>query len=229
MDKGLTKTVIQSRLKTEIFARELFVLDTIDSTNRHAKDLAKAGKPEGTLVYAEEQTRGQGRRGRFWDSPRGKGLWFSLILRPQSDSPIPLLNRLSALSLVQVIEKQFRLTPQIKEPNDVFLQDRKLAGILVETSRGRHSISYAIVGIGLNVNQEREDFALGLRDQAISLRIALNRVVDRLNLLIELLAQLEDNYCQFKNQNSDSIYFRPGLSRNHLIKDVKGISHVAGC
>ncbi len=229
MDKGLTATVIQNRLKTEIFARELFVLDTIDSTNRYAKDLAKAGKPEGTMVCAEEQTRGQGRWGKSWHSPWGKGLWFSLILRPKVNSSISQLNMLGVVSLAQFIEKQFNFIPQIKEPNDLLFKNKKLAGILVETSRSRNLISHAVLGIGLNVNQKQEDFTPELRDQAISLQMVTNQVIDRLMLLSDLLVLLEKNYFLLIRKKIDFTIHKLEFSGYHSIKKEVGVHHATGC
>ncbi|MCJ7811974.1 biotin--[acetyl-CoA-carboxylase] ligase [bacterium] len=228
MDNVLNKEMIEEALKTDIFGGEIYAFNTIDSTNRFAKKLAKAGKPEGTLIYSEEQTHGQGRWGRSWDSPRGKGLWFSLILRPQKHASVPLLSLLGAVSLAQIVRQKFNFSPQIKQPNDLLFNGLKLAGILVETSIGQNSVAYAVIGIGLNVNQERSDFAPPLKDKAISLRMAVNHVVDRLDLLADLLAQLENNYRLFTSQDFDFIFRESGLSGTNHIQDLSEVYHAVG-
>ncbi len=229
MNHDLNKTLIQNRLKTEVFGQEVYAFDTIDSTNRFAKDLAKAGKAEGTLVYSEEQTHGQGRWGKSWHSPRGKGLWFSLILRPKIDSSLSQLNGLGIVSLVQLIGKKFDFVPQIKEPNDLLFHNKKLAGILVETSRKRNSISYAILGIGLNVNQRQKDFVPELQNQAISLQMVTNQIIDRLTLLSDLLVQLENNYLLLVNRKFDFTVHKANFSGCHPVNDETGVCHAAGC
>ncbi len=228
MDNVLNKKMIQETLKTDTFGGEIYAFNTIDSTNRFAKQLAKSGKPEGTLIYSEEQTHGKGRWGKSWDSPKGKGLWFSLILRPPKQASVPLLSLLGAVSLTQVIRQKFNFSPQIKQPNDLLFNGLKLAGILVETSRGQNSVAYAVIGIGLNVNQERSDFAPALQDKAISLRMIMNRVVERLDLLTDSLAQLENNYHLFMNQDSDLITRELSLSGYNHIQDFLEVRHAAG-
>ncbi|MBN2031533.1 biotin--[acetyl-CoA-carboxylase] ligase [bacterium] len=228
MDNGLNRVMIQQGLKTDAFGREVYAFGKIDSTNRIAKDLAKAGKPEGTLIYAEEQTHGQGRWGKSWYSPWGKGLWFSLILRPKVNSSISQLNGMGVLSLAQLIEKKFDFMPQIKEPNDLLFKNKKLAGVLVETSRSQRSISHVVLGIGLNVNQKRRDFIPSLRNQAISLQMVTNQVVDRLTLLSDLLVQLEKNYFLLINQKVDFTVHPFNLSGCHPIKNEVGVHHAAG-
>ncbi|GHU65505.1 bifunctional ligase/repressor BirA [Clostridia bacterium] len=143
----------------------------IQSTNTRASELARQGAPEGTLVLAEIQTGGKGRRERGWVSPQG-GLWFSLALRPSRPpveaQRIPLV---AAVAAAQACEDVTGLKPGVKWPNDLLLGGRKLCGILLEMSVEAERVQYLTMGVGINVAQRREDFPEVLRDTATSLAI----------------------------------------------------------
>jgi len=191
----LLKEEILSGLETEVFGREIHAFQRITSTNDFAYKLAERGGKEGTLVIAEEQTRGRGRVGRAWYSPKGMGLWFSLILRPpiRSDE-VNLLTFLSALSVAEVVERRFKINVGVKWPNDLLINGRKFCGILSELSFEAERINFVIVGIGINLNQEVRDFPPELQTTATSLRIELRYKVDRVKLLREILKRFEENY-----------------------------------
>lgn len=163
--------------------------DVVDSTNRVAHCLAGQGYPGGTTVLAEMQTAGRGRHGRSWNSSPGKGLWFSLLLRP----PRTLVPAgAAALTLAVAATAAGALTAEtgvplhVKWPNDLQADGRKVAGILTEMKAEPDRIDYIIVGIGINVNQARADFPPELRDRAGSLRLAAGHSFDRPPLFLAL-------------------------------------------
>ena len=160
---------------------------------------AKEGPPplvdEGLVLFAEHQTAGRGQRGNRWESTAGKGLWFSVLLRPQirlSDSGRLTIWAIESIS--DVIRIEFGLAPAIKLPNDVQLDGHKVAGVLVEMRAQNNAPHLAVVGIGINVNQCRDDFPAELQDRAISLAMALGRQVDRQNFAVALLRNLDLTY-----------------------------------
>lgn len=184
-------------LHTQIIGREIQHFPEIDSTNTRARALAKTGAPDGTVVVAEAQTAGRGRRGRSWESPPGLGLWMTVLLRPK----VPLqetarFTLLSALAVVRAVTRVCALSPRIKWPNDVLIGDRKVCGILAEASGELEMAEYLAVGIGLNVNQEGSHFSPELRRKATSLRLACGRMVDRLVLIRALLEELDGLYLE---------------------------------
>ena len=160
---------------------------------------AKAGPPplvdEGLVLFAEHQTAGRGQRGNRWESTAGKGLWFSILLRPEiqlSDSGRLTIWAIEAIS--DVIRSELGLEPAIKLPNDIQLDGQKVAGVLVEMRAQNNAPHLAVIGIGINVNQCRDDFPVELQDRAISLAMALGRQVDRQNFAVALLRNLDLTY-----------------------------------
>ncbi|MEI6351949.1 MAG: biotin--[acetyl-CoA-carboxylase] ligase [Verrucomicrobiota bacterium] len=151
-------------------AREILVFDEIGSTNDETARLARAGAESGLAVFAERQTAGRGRFARRWESAARKGLWFSLLLRPELPlTDWPRLATWAAVGIARGLEEALpSCCASIKWPNDVYLLGRKASGILIETAVGENS--FAVVGIGVNVNHAREDFPEELADKAISLR-----------------------------------------------------------
>ena len=151
--------------------RIVFLKDT-SSTNRIAYDLATKGEPAGTAVVAESQGEGRGRLGKVWQSPPGKGLYCSIIVRPhlavEDYSKITLT---AGLAVAIALEKVSGLGMGLKWPNDVYVHGKKCCGILTESSPFEADKRFAIVGIGINVNSEKNDFPLELQDKATSLRI----------------------------------------------------------
>lgn len=136
-------------LRTRIVGRTIHFLDTVPSTNDAAWDRAKAGDDEGTVVFAEEQTRGRGRLGRTWWSPRGKGLWLSVLLRPADrEGAVPATTIIGALAAAEAIRAETRLRALIRWPNDILVDDLKVGGILVEARAGRREL---VLGIGIDV------------------------------------------------------------------------------
>ena len=162
-------------------------LDLVGSTNDHARDLAVAGAPHGTVVTAERQTAGRGRQGRTWSAPPGRALTLSVLVRlaPASFEPLPLA---VPIAVAESCEAVAPVKCRIKWPNDVWVEDLKVSGVLIEA---RPQEGWAVIGIGLNVDTALDELADELRGTASSLRIASGAPVDREAALDELLARLE--------------------------------------
>jgi BirA family biotin operon repressor/biotin-[acetyl-CoA-carboxylase] ligase len=167
------------------------------STNDVARDHARKGAKTGFLVAASQQTSGRGRLGRSWESPAGRGLYVSLVLRPEMDmAEAGRLTILTSLAVSDAVEAVAGVRPQIKWPNDIVLNGRKLAGVLIETEQKAGRLVFAVVGIGLNVRHEKEDFSPEVRGLATSLFLATGRAYRRVDLLIALLQAFERRLSQ---------------------------------
>ena len=162
---------------------------------RSCRVIVPPSSPEGFVVFAEHQTAGRGQRGNRWESTAGKGLWFSILLQPHiqlRDSGRLTIWAVETIS--DVIRTEFGLEPVVKFPNDVQLYGRKVAGVLVEMRAQQNAPHLAVVGIGINVNQSRDDFPDELQDRAISLTMALGRQVDRQRFAVAILRNLDLTY-----------------------------------
>jgi BirA family transcriptional regulator, biotin operon repressor / biotin---[acetyl-CoA-carboxylase] ligase len=177
--------------------RDIRVFEQTTSTNDVIEKLARDGAKEGAVVFAESQTQGRGRLGRAWMSPPRKGLWFSVLLRPNlSPQAATQLTVASATALRNAIEAQTGLTTEIKWPNDILISGKKVAGILTELSAELDRIKYVLVGIGVDVNLTVSDFSPELRAQATSLRIELGKPVVRIELAAAILRELDREYAR---------------------------------
>src|SRR4029453_2836198 len=186
---------MRAALGSVLIGREIIVLDQTGSTNDAILQIATPDSKEGLVLFAEHQTAGRGQRGNRWESPAGKGLWFSILLRPVIEiNRSPLLTAWAAQTISETIENEFSLKTTIKVPNDVQIEGRKVAGVLVEMRAHEKARHLGIVGIGINVNQALEDFPKELQSRAISLAIALGRQVDRQNFALALLRDLDRSY-----------------------------------
>jgi BirA family transcriptional regulator, biotin operon repressor / biotin---[acetyl-CoA-carboxylase] ligase len=195
MSDRLVAEELQADLGSAVIGREIIVLEQTSSTSDAILQIPPADSKEGVVVFAEHQTAGRGQRGNRWESAAGKGLWFSILLRPSIDLPSsPQLTAWAAEAISGAIENEFSLTPTIKLPNDVQIDGRKVAGVLVEMRAQKNAPHLAIAGIGVNVNQSREDFPTELQSRAISLAMALGEQVDRQKFAIALLRKLDRTY-----------------------------------
>ena len=168
----------------------------VDSTQNLARDLARDGAPEGTIVIAESQTAGRGRLGRQWHSPAGCNLYCSLVLRPPLPPiAVPTFALVVGLAVADAVQALLGARAALKWPNDVLLDGRKVAGILTELDAEIERVRYVIVGIGVNVNTEA--FPADLATRATSLRLAAGHPVDRARFTGGLLAALEARYRRF--------------------------------
>jgi BirA family transcriptional regulator, biotin operon repressor / biotin---[acetyl-CoA-carboxylase] ligase len=195
MSTALVAEELQAGIGRAVIGREIIVLEQTDSTNDAILRFAKANPREGLVVFAEHQTAGRGRRGNRWESATGKGLWFSILLRPEIDlASSPQLTAWAAEGVSGAIRNEFSLTPTIKLPNDVQIDGCKVAGVLVEMRAQKQAAHLAIAGIGVNINQSREDFPKELQSSATSLAMALGKPVDRQKFAIALLRNLDRTY-----------------------------------
>lgn len=193
---NLDRTKLEQELKTRWAARNLRCYDEVDSTNLEMIRLAKEGAPHGTLVVADSQSAGKGRLGRKWVSPKGTGIWMSILLRPDiAPQSASMLTLVAALAVVKGIDCETGLPVQIKWPNDVVLEGRKICGILTEMSTEAGAIRYVIPGIGINVNMT--EFPSELTETAASLRMVLGRPLKREPLIARVMEAFEKYYARF--------------------------------
>lgn len=199
----LTSDKIASLLNTKSIGRSIYYFDSIDSTNSYAKVIGNEAI-NGALVISEEQTGGRGRLGRSFISPKYKGIWTSIILKPDiSPQDAAKLTQVAAASVVLSI-KELGIDAEVKWPNDILVKGKKLCGILTEMSSVLTHINYVVVGIGINVNLAKDDFISDLKDTATSLLIEKGCSVDRKKLLASLLNNFEDLYIKFIQNNDFS-------------------------
>jgi len=192
----LTAEEVCAGLTTEVLGRrDYFYYPSVDSTNKQARILASEGYPEGTIVVAEMQTEGRGRRGRNWYSPPGQGIYMSLILRPSI--PLKEISRISlmkAVAVAETLQEELGLPARIKWPNDVLINDKKIAGLLSEAITDMDGIEYIVIGIGLNINNPESDFPDDFRTDPTSILAEKKQPVSRVKLMQRLLAKLEHHY-----------------------------------
>ena len=189
-------------LNTKFIAKQIHYFDYLDSTMNLAMQLGMQGSPNGTLVLAESQTRGRGRLGRNWFSPKYKGIYLSLILRPDIlPAASPILTLLSAVSICEAIKEVVHLDAQIKWPNDIIMHNKKLAGILTEMNAEVDKVNFVVIGIGLNVNNDKKS----LIAQSTSLKEQKGEQVQRILLLQELLRRIEKNFNLLETKGNQSI------------------------
>ncbi|MGG1876973.1 biotin--[acetyl-CoA-carboxylase] ligase [Paenibacillus cisolokensis] len=193
-------------LSSEQFGRNVVILESTTSTQEEARLLAEQGAAEGTLVISEEQTGGRGRMGRKFHSPRGKGIWMSLILRPEQ--PLHLTQQLTLLTGVAVcrgIQKATGIQTDIKWPNDLLFSGKKVCGILLESAAEDDRVRYCIAGIGISVNLKEEDFPEELRPIATSLRLAGGQALNRTVLIQHIMYEMEVLYKLYNEQGFQAI------------------------
>ena len=191
-----TGAELRSLLNTRWVGHNLVFLEQVDSTNEEAKRQAEKGAPDGTLVAAAEQSAGKGRRGRTWISEKGTGVWMSLLLRP--DFPpecASMLTLAAAMAVEKGISRVTGVDGQIKWPNDVVIEGKKVCGILTEMSTEMECIHYVVVGIGINVGTE--EFPEEIRDLATSLYLSTQKKVKRAVLAAAVAEAWEFYYEQF--------------------------------
>lgn len=190
-------------LTTKVFGREnYFYYREIDSTNNRARALASEGYPEGTVVVAETQTTGRGRRGRSWYSPDSQGIYVSLILRPAL--PLKEISRISllvAVAVAETLETELGLTARIKWPNDLLVENKKICGILSEAVTDTDGIEYIVVGIGLNINNPVQEFPGDFRTVPTSAQAEKRQSCSRVKVLQGLLTSFEQHYFNLLNAN----------------------------
>ncbi|MEH7109315.1 biotin--[acetyl-CoA-carboxylase] ligase [Bacillus sp. JJ1764] len=197
----ITADEIRLGLVTEFIGKNIYYQETVDSTQKIANQLASSDSPEGTVVIAEEQKSGKGRMNRKWHSPKYTGIWMSLILRPNIQLiKAPQLTLLTAVAIVQAIEETTGIVPEIKWPNDLLVNGKKITGILTELQAEADRIHSIIIGMGINVNQKKEDFPEDIQKIASSLYIEKGETVSRANLIRNICKHFEKLYIIYLNQ-----------------------------
>lgn len=187
---------LKSIRKTKWAGREIVYYDTADSTNMRAKHLAENGAIHGTLVVAGRQESGKGRRGRSWESPDRSGIFMTLLLRPDfSPGRAHMLTIVAAMAVAKAIRTQLSLPAQIKWPNDIVLNGKKVCGILTELSTEIDAIHYVIIGIGINVSNR--EFGDEIAGTATSLLLEGGGQVSRAGLIEAVWEQFELYYEKF--------------------------------
>ena len=213
---------ISSYLDTRVIGKKIYYFEALASTMDSAMDLAMKGAPEGTLVVAETQTRGKGRLGRAWFSPKYKGIYLSLILKPDIlPNQASVLTLLSAVAACEAIKEVCRQDAQIKWPNDIFLNNKKIGGILTEMAAETDRVSFVVIGIGLNVNNDKKSLISG----ASSLKEEIGEPVSRLQLLQEFLRRIEINYSLFRKKETAHILEKWRQNSLTLGRRVKVYAH----
>ncbi|MGD0350603.1 MAG: biotin--[acetyl-CoA-carboxylase] ligase [Verrucomicrobiota bacterium] len=183
--------------RTEIVGRDIRVFEQTTSTNDVIEKLARDGVKEGAVVFAESQTRGRGRLGRVWLSPARKGIWFSVLLRPDlRPQETTQLTVASATALRRAIQSESGLDPEIKWPNDILIRGKKVAGILTELSAELNRVKHVILGIGVDANQNVNEFPAELRKTATSLKIETGKMISRPELATAILRELDHDYAR---------------------------------
>lgn len=195
---------ITKNLSTDWAGRTILYLEETDSTNEYVKRIAGEGAAHGTLVMAEKQHAGKGRRGRAWDSPAGSGIFMSLLLRPQiKPEHASMLTLVTALSVSYAIEDVSGLKPMIKWPNDLVVNKKKVTGILTEMSAEPGQIHYVVIGIGINVNME--EFPQEISQTATSLRLEAGHELSREALVAAFLNYFEEHFKKFAETSDLSL------------------------
>ena len=189
---------LQSRLiQDQVIGNAVRVLQNTTSTNDEVSCAALEGHTEGLVIFAESQSAGRGRMGRRWSSPTGRGLWFSVLLRPSlAPGECTQLTAASANALVRAIQSTTGTTAEIKWPNDLLIKGKKIAGILTEMSAELEHVRSVVLGIGIDVNQTASEFPADVRGIATSLKLATGKNVSRPDLAEAVLRDLDRQYAR---------------------------------
>ncbi|HKS39561.1 MAG TPA: biotin--[acetyl-CoA-carboxylase] ligase [Blastocatellia bacterium] len=204
--------------------------ESLPSTNDLAREMAQSGEGEGLVILARQQTAGRGRQGRSWSSPPGEGLYVSLVLRPDI-TPLnsPVITLAAAVAVAETLEQDYRISSDIKWPNDVLARGRKICGILVESAIEANKLLYAIMGIGVNLGQR--EFPAELKETATSLLIESEQLVTPDEFLKPLLERLEYWYRQATAQPPEVIARWEAMSsyaRNCVVRVESSDSIIEG-
>ncbi len=186
---------LRAALADQHIGNKIVIVEETSSTNDLVWQMAQEGSPAGLVIFAESQTAGRGQRGNRWESAGHLGLWFSILLRPgiqPADSA--RLTNWAAQTIARTIEESIHIESRIKMPNDIYVLERKVAGVLVEMRVEKTGDYAAIVGIGINVNQTTEDFSEEVRASAGSLAMAAGEQIDRQMFALALLRNLDRSY-----------------------------------
>lgn len=222
----MTEAEILSNLSPDYPWKDRFsYVDSIGSTNTELKRLAPTGIPHGTVLAAGEQVGGRGRLGRSFHSPKGTGVYLSILLRPDcGPQDIMHLTCAAAAAMVEAVEQAADFRPSIKWTNDLVYGHKKLGGILTELGLGQNGLDYAIIGIGINCLQKKEDFPEALQDMAASLSMVAGRPVDPARLaaaMMEALFRMDQKLLSGKEEMLD-VYRKNCITLGSEISLVRG-------
>ena len=211
-------------LCTKWLGKDTVFFSICDSTNTRLQELANAGAKEGTVVISEEQTAGQGRNGRNWNSPKGEGIFLSMLLRPEfKPRYASMVTLVTALAVCSALEKNGVEHLFIKWPNDIVASGKKLCGILTKMSTDAESIQYIIVGLGINVNQK--NFHPEIAEIATSLYLETKEEKSQVNIIADFLSAFETYYEQFRLTKDLSLlkeeYNQKLVHRNSMVRIIE--------
>ena len=231
----LSKQEIVSCMHTKWLGHNVFYYDEIDSTNTEAKRKAEEGEPHGTLVVADMQSAGRGRRGRDWSSPHHQGIFFTILLRPEIE-PVnaPMLTLVMAMAVARGISESTGLKAQIKWPNDIVINGKKVVGILTEMSAQIDYVNHVVIGTGINVHQS--SFPEELAQKATSIDIEQEKLggakISRAQLLEEILEQFEIYYEKYiKTQDLSGLmeeYNQELVNKNRKVRVLDPLGEFEG-
>ena len=215
---------LKETLCTKWLGKDTVFFSTCDSTNTRLQELANAGAKEGTVVFSEEQTAGQGRNGRNWNSPKGEGIFLSMLLRPEfKPRYASMITLVTALAVCSALEKNGVEHLFIKWPNDIVASGKKLCGILTKMSTDADAIQYIIVGLGINVNQK--NFHPEIAEIATSLYLETNEEKSQVNIIADFLSAFETYYEQFRRTKDLSLlkeeYNQKLVHRNSMVRIIE--------
>ena len=215
----LTPEIISKLVLPKMFCENVEYFEETSSTNDIAKAMADNGAKEGTLVIAESQAHGKGRWGRNWESPKYLGIYVSIILRPKLNKEIiPFISLISGIATAETIKEEMGLDAKIKWPNDILIREKKVSGILIESSIIRDKFEFLILGIGINVNNET--FKGEYLHTPTSLRIEKDgNIISRKKILERLLVKLEKWYF---------LLLKEPDGKETILKRYKELSHTLG-
>lgn len=192
----MSRSELESRIRGTWLGKKIYYYEETGSTNTQIKRLAEEEAPHGTVVMADKQTAGKGRRGRGWESPGGKNIFFSILLRPAfAPEQASMLTLIMAMAVAEGVEHVCRVKAKIKWPNDIVVDGKKICGILTELTMETDYIQYVVIGTGVNVNQD--DIPESIKDTATSLLLLSGKKTARAPLLSEILYIFEEKYERF--------------------------------
>ena len=192
---------LESRMETRWAGHPVFYYESVDSTNQQAKRSAEAGCGQGTLIVADMQTAGRGRRGKAWSSPPGTNAYFTLILKPEYDPDcVSMVTLVMALAVAEGIRAACGVRAGIKWPNDIVAEGKKLCGMLTEMSMERDYVHHVVVGAGINVR--RQEFAPEIARTAVSLEQLCGKKISRAQLIAHVMKAFEEYYGRFEQEHS---------------------------
>ena len=204
---------------------QLFYQESVDSTNTLAKKVAEETEASRVLLVANQQVKGKGRRGRVWESPKGKDIYMSLLLREEIEpANAAMLTLVMGLSVAQAIEEFAKVSPRIKWPNDIVLDKKKICGILTEMSAQVDYVNYIVIGVGINVNGE--SFSEELRDKASSIKLISGKMQQRAKLIGKIMDCFEENLKLFMQKQDMTLLL--DTYESYLISKGSEVTVIAG-